>query len=282
MKRIMVANDLVGIGKVGLSASIPVMAACCMEQALLPTCLLSGHTGGGNKPVKWGTSDLMKAFLTEWRERDADYHAIVVGYLSQTEDAEKILDFLSQQQVPLILDPIMADQGKLYTGFTSQHVAVMTQLAGQADLLIPNVSEACLLTQTPYLGTHYSEENVKQLVIKLASLGPRHIVISGISFQEGEIGFAYYQSSKNHLSYYFGTQFPQQFYGTGDIVSAIIASGFCYELPMKDVLNLAISFIEKALQTTLMLKEDISFGIAYEPHLAYLNTSFQQLMEENK
>ncbi|WP_196774101.1 bifunctional hydroxymethylpyrimidine kinase/phosphomethylpyrimidine kinase, partial [Streptococcus dysgalactiae] len=150
------------------------------------------------------------------------------------------------------------------------------------DLLIPNVNEAFLLTQTPYLGTHYSEEDVKQLVIKLASLGPRHIVISGISFQEGEIGFAYYQSSKNHLSYYFGTQFPQQLYGTGDNVSAIIASGFCYELPMKDVLNLAISFIEKALQTTLMLKEDISFGIAYEPHLAYLNTSFQQLMEENK
>lgn len=90
-----------------------------------------------------------EGFLTEWRERGADCHAIVVGYLSQTEDAEKILDFLSQQQVPLILDPIMADQGKLYTGFTSQHVAVMTQLAGQADLLIPNVSEACLLTQTP-------------------------------------------------------------------------------------------------------------------------------------
>lgn len=77
--------------------------------------------------------------------------------------------------MPLILDPIMADQRKLYTGFTSQHVAVMTQLVGQADLLILKVSETCLLTQTPYLGKHYSEENMKQSAIKLAALGPRHI-----------------------------------------------------------------------------------------------------------
>ncbi|GAY70423.1 pyridoxamine kinase [Streptococcus canis] len=281
MKRIIVANDLVGLGKVALSASIPLMAACCMEQVLLPTCLFSSHTGGGQTPLKHSTSTFLDGFLLAWEQSDLKFDSLFVGYLNQVEDANKILAFVSRQNMPLVLDPIMADQGRLYSGLSEQHLKAMRSLAQKADLILPNITEACLLTQPPYLKEGYRRSDIKELAIKLTNLGPKEAIISGVSFEEGQIGFAYYQAAHNQLTYHFGKQFPEHFYGTGDIASAIIASGFSYQLPLGDILELTVSFLEKSLETTLDLKRNIAFGIAYEFHLAYLITSFQQLLEEN-
>ncbi|HER4030448.1 TPA: pyridoxamine kinase, partial [Streptococcus pyogenes] len=114
MKRIVVANDLVGVGKVALSASIPLMASCLLEQVLLPTCLLSSHTGGGQNPVKHTTSSILDVFLTDWDNKRIKFDGIFIGYFTTTRDGQKLLEWLSRKQLPLILDPIMADNGKLY------------------------------------------------------------------------------------------------------------------------------------------------------------------------
>ncbi|HGK8282081.1 phosphomethylpyrimidine kinase family protein [Streptococcus pyogenes] len=280
MKRIVVANDLVGVGKVALSASIPLMASCLLEQVLLPTCLLSSHTGGGQSPVKHTTSSILDVFLTDWDNKRIKFDGIFIGYFTTTRDGQKLLEWLSRKQLPLILDPIMADNGKLYQGFSQKHIEIMIKLTQKAELVLPNISEACLLTQTAYLAKNYDEEDIRQVARKLAKLGPKQVVISGISFEEGSIGFAYYQSDSDQLTFHFGKQFPYHFYGTGDIASAIITAGFYYQLPLTQILDLVVSFLEKVLQNTLTLKRDLILGVAYESHLNYLTKPFKKLLEE--
>ncbi|MGT2743862.1 pyridoxamine kinase [Streptococcus phocae subsp. phocae] len=279
LKRVIVANDIVGVGKAALSASIPIMAACQVEQAILPTCLLSRHTGGNRLPYRQHFSKGLLNFLNDWESAQINFDGFFVGYLDQPGDALPIIDFIEKHKLPLVLDPIMADNGKLYASLGLEHLQAMKTLAKKAQLILPNLTEACLLADYPLLKAPYTPQNIEGLLTALAKLGPQDIVLTGVSFSDNQIGFAHYSETSDQISYHMAQHYPHHFYGTGDVVSAIVTAGYMQGISIHKLLPLALEFLQQSLVTTLHLNRELSLGICFEPHLGDLITSFKTLLE---
>ena len=152
-KRIILANDLSGIGKVALTPAIPIMACCQIETILLPTILLSSHTGGFGQIAIQELLDFTKQSLEQWKALNLKTDALFIGYCRQMEQLKVLLDYYTSQSPDalLIVDPIMGDHGKLYSGFTEEYIQQMRSVCSKEDIILPNLTEAALLTQTEYL-----------------------------------------------------------------------------------------------------------------------------------
>ena len=149
MKKILIANDLPGIGKVALAPAIPIFACCQIETMLLPTVLLSSHTGGFKNIAIAEQTEFMRQSLFQWENLELKPDAVLTGYFRNPEQIELMVDTIEKlpASTKLFVDPIMADNGKLYSGFTAEHVEAMRKLIQQADVIYPNITEACLYTK---------------------------------------------------------------------------------------------------------------------------------------
>ena len=181
MKKILLANDLPGIGKVALAPSIPIFACCQIETMLLPTVLLSSHTGGFKNIAIAEQTAFMKQSLNQWRELELNPDAVLTGYFRNAEQIELIIDTIEKlpESTQIFVDPIMADNGNLYSGFTAEHVEAMRKLIQQAQVIYPNITEACLLTETAYPSGKITMDFTRELAKKLALLGPKYVIITG-------------------------------------------------------------------------------------------------------
>lgn len=212
---LIVANDMVGVGKVAASISLPLLASCQIETRFLPTVVLSTHTGGFQDIVKVNFENEISQFLKQWQELSLTHEAILTGYCPSPAAYESILNFSQTNHIPLAFDPIMADNGKLYAGFTDEHVKVLRKVCQSADIIFPNLTEAGLLTGENVFGQSYQKDDILSLAKKLAKLGPEHIVLTGVTFDE-KIGVAYYNSQTESISYHLRPVHPGHFFGTGD------------------------------------------------------------------
>ena len=282
MPRLLVANDLPGLGKVALASSLPIMAACQVEVAVLPTVLLSSHTGGfENVHIRECTADIA-GFLSQWQELDVRFDGLVTGYLKNKEQMSLLLEFAEKKQLPLFVDPIMGDKGRFYQGFDQDYVQNIRCLCQRASVIIPNLTEAAFLTGTAYLGDDYEPNQIDNLLKKLAALGPENVILTGVSFEKDKIGLALYQKQRDEIVYIMAKRYPQLFYGTGDIVTAILASGYFHGIAAEKSARLALDFLDEAIQSTLNLNRDLKYGLCYEPHLLELIKQHQLLVEEEK
>lgn len=278
MKRVIIANDLPGVGKVALAAAMPLMAACQIEAAPLPTVLLSSHTAGFSPLFSDDYSRGMAEILKIWQDSSYSFDGLVAGYLRSKEQIRLLLDFLERKPLPLFLDPIMADNGSLYQGFTNDQVSEMRRLSRQADLIIPNLTEAALLTETPYLEEGYHPQAIEDLLEQLSQLGPSIVILTGVSFESGKIGLAI--SQKGQVTYLMSPAYPDHFYGTGDVLTSILAAAYFQGVELIAAAKLALAFLDKSLQTTLALNRDLKFGLCFEPHLGDFIRDYQRLLEE--
>ena len=148
LPRLLVANDLPGLGKVALASSLPLMAACQVETAILPTVLLSSHTGGFKQLRIDDYTVGMTGFLEQWQNLGIAFDGLVTGYLKNSQQIDLILEFANVKQLPLFVDPIMGDKGCFYQEFDQGHANHMRRLCQNADVIIPNLTEAAFLTKT--------------------------------------------------------------------------------------------------------------------------------------
>ncbi|MCP1639032.1 pyridoxamine kinase [Streptococcus gallinaceus] len=276
-KRLLVANDLPGIGKVALAASLPILAACQIETAILPTVLLSSHTGGFPAVAVADMAWLVKDYLTQWQQLELTLDGLLIGYCRSAELLEQLQVYAQHENVPIILDPVLGDKGKLYTGFDQDYVASMRQVARQSTILLPNLTEAALLTDSAYLGEDYGRDEIEHLLRKLADFGCQHVILTGVSFDESEIGLAYYDVRQDKISYHMTRQLPYHFFGTGDIVAILVAAIVVENLAFETALPEVLDFLEASLVSTSQLARDVKYGVYFEPHLAKLSQQFEQL-----
>lgn len=280
-KRLLIANDLPGLGKVALAASLPILAACQVEAVILPTVILSSHTGGFPQVFSQEISGAIQGFLDQWRLLDLQMDGLVTGYCTSSSVLESLAIFAKEKKIPLIVDPIMGDNGKLYTGFDVDYVNSMKKLASQADVLIPNLTEAALLTDTNFLGETYSRADIQDLLEKLAQLGPKHLLLTGVSFDQEQIGLAYLNNTTGQVSYAMNRKWNSSFFGTGDMVTTLAAAAYAEGLPLEASFPLILEFLDRSLNSTLSLKRDIKYGVYFEPHLANLSQAFVKLKGDN-
>ena len=257
MTKVIVANDLVGLGKVALTSSLPIMSACQTEVLPLPTVLLSSHTGDFNNIYVRDLTDDLKGFCKQWEYLDFKVDGLVSGY------------FKSE------------DNGRLYQGFDRNYVEAMKDFCQQADVIIPNLTEAALLTDTPYLEAgSYDKVTVEKLLRDLTKLGPRKVIVTGISFETEKMGLAYFDKETNETAYLMRKSYQSHFYGSGDLLTAILSAGYFYNLDLLKVCDLALDVMERVLSSTLSDGRLLKYGLCYEPHIGLLFSGFNALLEE--
>ena len=281
MTKVIVANDLVGLGKVALTSSLPIMSACQTEVLPLPTVLLSSHTGEFENIYVRDLTDDLKGFCKQWEHLDFIVDGLVSGYFKSEEELKLVGQLARDKEIPLFVDPIMADNGRLYQGFDRHYVEAMKDFCQQADVIIPNLTEAALLTDTPYLEAgSYDKVTVEKLLRDLTKLGPRKVIVTGISFETEKMGLAYFDKETNEMAYLMRKSYQSHFYGSGDLLTAILSAGYFYDLDLLKVCDLALDVMDRVLSSTLSDGRPLKYGLCYEPHIGYLFSGFNALLEE--
>ena len=274
MKKILLANDLPGIGKVALAPAIPIFACCQIETMLLPTVLLSSHTGGFKNIAIAEQTAFMKQSLNQWRELELNPDAVLTGYFRNAEQIELIINTIEKlpESTQIFVDPIMADNGNLYHGFTVEHVEAIRKLIQHAQVIYPNITEACLLTKTPYPSGKITMDFTRELAKKLALLGPKYVIITGCPNSEEFTGAQLYTKETDSFFDFYKTKYPHHFYGTGDTLAALATACILQEMPIEDALSFTLQFIDEVLQLCSKEPEKIPFGIPIEKKLGILTT----------
>ena len=281
MTKVIVANDLVGLGKVALTSSLPIMSACQTEVLPLPTVLLSSHTGEFENIYVRDLTDDLKGFCKQWEHLDFIVDGLVSGYFKSEEELKLVGQLARDKEIPLFVDPIMGDNGRLYQGFDRNFVEAMKDFCQQADVIIPNLTEAALLTDTPYLEAgSYDKVTVEKLLRNLTKLGPQKVIVTGISFETDKIGLAYFDKEIDETAYLMRKSYQSNFYGSGDLLTAILSAGYFYNLDLLKVCDLALDVMDRVLSTTLSDGRPLKYGLCYEPHIGYLFSGFNALLEE--
>lgn len=222
-KRILTVQDISCVGQCSLTVALPIISACGIETAILPSAVLSTHTGGFTGYTFRDLTDDIPAIVDHWEKENIKFDAVYTGYLGSARQIELVRDIFRRVGTPdcvKIVDPAMADHGKLYYGFDEQFAKTMATLCGDADIVLPNITEACLMVDEPFLASGYDEAYIRRLMDKLLALGAGTVVLTGVSYREGEVGVAVLAGGDKEISYYFHERLPRNCHGTGDIFAS--------------------------------------------------------------
>ena len=264
MKRVLSIQDLSCMGKCSLSVALPVLSAMGCSCTVLPTAVLSTHTAFPNPHIRDLTQDLWPV-AEHWHSVGAAFDAIAVGYLSDPRQAELVGRVLDLFPSRVILDPAMGDHGKLYSGLGEDHVSAMASLCRKADFLLPNVTEAALLTGLPYredADTAY----LRALAQGMLTFGAETVIITGFTRPDGQTGFFGMHQSGEAFSYR-AQRIGKHFHGTGDLFAAAFTGALMTQKTAPEAATLAARFTERVIAAT---EESTPFGIAFEPELGWL------------
>ena len=257
------------------------MSACQTEVLPLPTVLLSSHTGEFENIYVRDLTDDLKGLCKQWEHLDLIVDGLVSGYFKSEEALKRVAQLARDKQIALFVDPIMGDNGCLYQGFDRNYVEAMKAFCQQADVIIPNLTEAALLTDTPYLEAgSYDKVTVEKLLRDLSKIGPRKVILTGISFETDKIGLAYFDKETNRTIYRMQKRYRYHFYGSGDLLTAILSAGYFYNLDLLKVCDLALDVMDRVLSSTLSDSRPLKYGLCYEPHIGLLFSGFNALLEE--
>ena len=272
MKRILTVQDISCLGKCSLTVALPVISAMGVEACVLPTAVLSTHTAFKGFTFRDLTGDIT-AITKHWQQEKIAFDAIYTGYLGSLEQIDlmhQLIKDFGGGSTRVIVDPCMADNGALYSGFTPDFAKAMAGLCSKADVIVPNLTEASYLLGLPYLASGYTNDYIEDLLKKLAGLGARRIVLKGISFDDKKIGIACYDSDSQKSSWYFHEKMPQNFHGTGDIFASVLTGALVRGKTLEEACRIAADFVVEAIRATLSHKDYNWYGVDFESVLHLL------------
>lgn len=267
--RVLTIQDISCAGQCSITVALPVLSACGVETCVLPTAVLSTHTGGLGTPHILDLTEDMPQIAAHWKQAGLRFDVISCGYLgsaAQMGYVEALFDELAAPGCVKILDPAMADHGKLYAGFDADFVEAMKKFCGKAEYLLPNITEACLLTGTEYK-TDYDRSWVDGLLEKLSCLGCRNIVLTGVSFAEQTTGVMVWEQGRS--TYCGHERLSQSCHGTGDLFAAAFAGAMARGKTAVQAAEIAADYTLACMKLTL--KENTRpYGVMFEPLLGKL------------
>ena len=289
MKRVLTIQDISCVGKCSLTAAIPVISAMGIEVCPLPTAILSNHTAFSSFSFL-DLTDKIPEILNEWKKQGFHFDAIYTGYLGsikQIDLVHKILDEFAQNDTLVVIDPCMADNGKLYTGFSQDFVKQMAKLCGRANVILPNMTEACFLVNQDYDIFTHTNESITKLMEKLLSLGANHVVLKSVDFSSDKIGVAYYSQKNNNdsrnligksiiensiddMKIYFHHRYDENFHGTGDLFASVVTGALVLKKELKEAVEIACDFIQESIECTLSNSNYNWYGVEFESALKNL------------
>ena len=225
-QRILTIQDISCVGQCSLTVALPILSACGLETAILPSAVLSTHTAGFTGFTFRDLCEDMPKINEHWKKEGITFSAIYTGYLGSTNQIDYVLDIVKTTLVEggkFIVDPAMADNGKLYYGFDDAYVNAMKRLCASADYILPNITEACFLTGLEYK-ENYDGEYINSILKALVKLGCKNVILTGVSYTEGRTGIVVYENGK--YEYYEHEKLPNSCHGTGDIYASSFVGAF--------------------------------------------------------
>ncbi len=264
-KRVLTIQDISCVGQCSLTVALPTISACGVETAVLPSAVLSTHTAGFTGYTFRDLTDDMPAIAAHWKKEGLTFDAVYTGYLGSAKQIGYVADIFADagENCLKIVDPAMADNGKLYVGFDSAFVQEMKGLCGKADYLLPNLTEACFLTDTEYK-TEYDEAYIQDIIQKLQALGCANIVLTGISYAEGTTGVVVQQGES--MQYYAHQKLTAGCHGTGDIYASAFVGAMMRGKTPFEAASIAADFILECIKES-MNDPDHTYGARFEPVL---------------
>ena len=272
MKRIVTVQDISCVGKCSLTVALPIISAMGVECAVVPTAVLSTHTMFKSFTFRDLTSDI-NPILEHWRSEGIKFDAVYTGYLGSFEQlsiVSNMFDEMKKDGAIAVVDPVMADNGKLYPGFSEEFAANMAKLCAKADIIVPNMTEASYMLGIPYVGSGYTKEYVKELLKKLTATGAKTAVITGVSFEEGRLGVMSYDSAEDRFFEYCSTHLPVSYHGTGDIFSSCFVGALSNGKGLENALQIAVDYTVECIRQTIENPESHFYGVDFETAIPYL------------
>ena len=269
MKRIITIQDISCVGKCSLTVALPIISAAGVETAVLPTAVLSTHTQF-EKFTFCDLTDEIQPISDTFDALGIDFDAVYTGYLGSFRQLSLVSDFFDRfsGKAKIVIDPVMADNGVLYKGFTPEFAAAMAKLCAKADLIIPNLTEASFMLNVPY-NPEYDEEYIRDLLKKLATLGAKEVALTGISFEEDKIGVYSYNSETDSYAYYCNKKLPISFHGTGDIYASGAVGALMRGYSTEEALAIAVDFTLECMEKTLADPNYRFYGVNFEEALPF-------------
>ena len=280
MKKILTIQDISCLGKCSLTVALPVISAMGVETVILPTAVLSTHTMFKNFTVK----DLMDQLIPitdHWKAEGVKFDAIYTGYLGSAEEIEivkHIFDEFKTDDTLIFIDPVMADNGKLYPAFDEKYAKENALLCGKADIIVPNITEACFMTDTEYK-EEYDESYIRELLQKLAALGAKKVVLTGVSLSEGKTGVYGLDAATGETFIYQNDRVDASFHGTGDIFASVSVGALTRGLSQEEAFKLAADYTADTIRATLDNPEKPWYGVDFEATIPELVDTLREYVK---
>ncbi|MDY0293886.1 MAG: pyridoxamine kinase [Candidatus Methanomethylophilaceae archaeon] len=265
-KRVAAIHDISCFGKCSLTVALPIISAAGIEVPVIPTAVLSTHTGGFEGYTYRDLTDDIMPIVEHWESLGLGFDALYTGFLgsfAQIRIVEEIFERLGGEDAKVFVDPVMADNGKLYGIFPADFPEGMRRLCSRADVIMPNITEAVLMTGGVYEEGPYTEEYVEGMLERLAAIGAEEVVLTGVHFTDDRLGAASFDAAGD-VRYAFADRVPGYYHGTGDVFGSALVGAAVNGLPLSRAVEIAVDFTAGSIARTHAAGTDVRFGVDFE------------------
>lgn len=269
-KKAVAINDISGVGRCSVTVACPILSAAGVETSILPTALLSTHTGGFAEYTFLDLTDEMEKIAAHWKSLGLKFDAIYSGYLGssrQVDTVNSFIDDFSNTDTIVMVDPVMGDSGRFYAGISSDYVEGMKKLCMRADIIVPNITEALFLLGKEYTDGPYTPEFIKDILKSFAELGCKNTVLTGVHFNEKEVGAASYDSTTDDFEVALAPRVEGFYHGTGDVFASALLGGLLNNKTLAEAARIAVNFTEDSIIRTRNADTDTRYGVIFEKEI---------------
>lgn len=271
-KKVLTFQDISCFGQCSITVALPIISACGVETAILPAAILSTHTGEFKGYTFRDLTDDLSGIVNHWLSEGLSFDCLYTGYLGNIEQinfVKTLREKLISTDGVFIVDPAMADFGKLYNGFDSTFVKKMAELCKSADIILPNITEAALMTNSDIMLTGHTEDYILMLLKRFKDMGVKKVILKGIQYIDSQIGVAIYDCANDKLQYYFTEKMEKISHGTGDCYAAAFTGAIMQGKSEIEAASLAANFVVECIKKTVD-DESHWYGVKFEKALPML------------
>lgn len=264
-KRVAAIHDISGFGKCSLTVALPIISAAGIETSVIPTSVLSTHTSGFEGYTFLDLTDEIMKIAEHWHKLGLHFDAVYTGFLGsvyQTDIVSSIIDLIRSDDTIIIVDPAMADNGKLYPCFGEDFPEHMKNLCAKADIIVPNITEAALMLGVPYMKGPYTREYVDTLLKGMKNLGAGSVVLTGVYYNETNLGAVCYSGGDAYFTAH--KKITPFFHGTGDVFASALTASLVSGKSLEKAADIAVNFTCESIIRTVENNPERTYGVNFE------------------
>ena len=278
-KRALAIHDISCVGRCSLTVALPILSAAGVNTAVIPTALLSTHTGEFTGYTHLDLSDQLLPIATHLSTLGLHFDAFYSGYLASDQQVElilKISEMLCDSKTHIFVDPAFADHGKLYSHMSENMPAQMRRLCQKAHTILPNFTEASFLLRKPYIARGYDADYVRSVAAELAALGPESVVITDVHILDGQTSIAVYRKADRTFHLFHKQEFDGVFHGTGDVFASFLIACMLSDQELFKAAQTALDCTHESIRLTLESGDPLRYGVRFEQVLPRLMDALKE------